>query len=125
MNGWLLGAGTAAAVVAGIHIVAGHFDPVRPLLDSAMPEVPKRTLHAVWHWVSVDLVLAALTSVAAAVVEPEGTASIALLTAAHFGAYTIVFMVIATALPGPHRLLRLPQWMLLAPIAILALAGAR
>ncbi|MCP2318053.1 hypothetical protein APR12_003406 [Nocardia amikacinitolerans] len=124
MNGWLLSAGVAAAAVAGVHVVAGHIDPVRPLLDSALPDVPKRTLHVVWHWVSVDLVLSALTLVALAVAEPTGTELVALLTALHFAAYTVVFVVVATALPGPRRLLRLPQWMLLAPIAVLALAGA-
>ncbi|MEV0292573.1 hypothetical protein [Nocardia sp. NPDC050710] len=124
MNGWLLGAGVAAAAVAGVHVIAGHFDPVRPLLASALPDVPKRTLHVVWHWVSVDLVLAALTLIAVALVEPEGTELVALLTAVHFAAYTIVFMLIAAALPGPRRLLELPQWMLLAPIAALAFAGA-
>ncbi|MEV0027962.1 hypothetical protein [Nocardia sp. NPDC050793] len=124
MNGWLLTAGIAAAAVAGVHVVAGHIDPVRPLLTSALPEIPKRTMHAVWHWVSADLVLTALTLIAVAITEPAGTEMVALLTAVHFAAYTVVFVIIAAALPGPRRLLRLPQWILLAPIAVLALVGA-
>ncbi|WP_067833819.1 hypothetical protein [Nocardia lijiangensis] len=124
MNVWLMAAGVAAAAVAAVHVVAGHVDPVRPLLDSALPDVPKRTLHVVWHWVSVDLVLAALTLIVLAAAEPVGTELVALLTAIHFAAYTVVFVVIAAVLPGPWRLLRLPQWMLLAPIAVLSLAGA-
>ncbi|MEV0342503.1 hypothetical protein AB0H49_26085 [Nocardia sp. NPDC050713] len=124
MNGWLLGAGIAAAAVAAVHVIAGHVDPVRPLLDSALPDVPKRTMHVVWHWVSVDLVLTAITLIVLAVAEPSGTELVALLTALHFAAYSVVFVVIAAALPGPRRLLRLPQWILLAPIALLALVGA-
>ena len=123
MNGYLLAGGVLAVVVSAIHIAAGHFDPVRPLLDSSMAEVPKRTMHAVWHMVSVDLVATALTLLALAWWEPEGTALVAGLTAARHAAYSVVFFVIAVGLPGRASMFRLPQWLLLAPIAILAGLG--
>ncbi|MFI5497527.1 hypothetical protein ACIA5E_00595 [Nocardia asteroides] len=125
MNGYLLAAGLTAAVVAGIHIVAGHFDPVRPLLSSSLTEIPKRTMHAVWHLVSVDLVATAATLLAIAWWRPAGTELVSALTAARFAAYTIVFVVIAARVRAPAPLLRLPQWILLAPVAILAAFGAR
>ncbi|MEU2035915.1 hypothetical protein [Nocardia amamiensis] len=125
MNGWWLAAGVSAAAVAAVHVVAGHVDPVRPLLACALPEVPKRTLHAVWHLVSADLVLAAITLIVLAFAQPSGSDLAGLLLAAHFAAYTAVFLVIIASLRGPRRLLRLPQWMLLLPIAVLAWLGAQ
>ncbi|MFC6010820.1 hypothetical protein [Nocardia lasii] len=124
MNGYLLAGGVLALAVSAIHIIAGHFDPVRPLLTSSMADVPKRTMHAVWHMVSVDLVATALTLLALAWWEPTGTALVAALTAARYAAYAVVFFVIATRVPGRASVFSLPQWILLAPIAILAGLGA-
>ncbi|MGW5456189.1 hypothetical protein [Nocardia sp. NPDC003979] len=124
MNGYLFAAGLAAAMVAVIHIVAGHIDPVRPLLSSSLAEIPKRTLHAVWHLVSVDLVATATTLLAIAWWQPAGTELVAALTAARFAAYSIVFVVIASRVQASAPLLRLPQWSLLAPVAISAGLGA-
>lgn len=123
MNGYLFAAGLVAAVVSAIHIVAGHFDPVRPLLASSMADIPKLTMHAVWHMVSVDLVATASTLLALAWLEPVGTELVALLTAARYAAYSVVFVVIASRLPGRASVMRLPQWLLLAPVAILACLG--
>lgn len=124
MNGYLFAAGLAAAVVAAIHLLAGHIDPVRPLLSSSLAEIPKQTMHAVWHIVSVDLVATAATLLTIAWWQPAGTELVAALTAARFGAYSIVFVVIALRVQARAPLLRLPQWILLAPVAILAALGA-
>ena len=59
MNGWLLASGLVAAATAVIHVGAGGRDVVRPLLDSGLAAESKRTLHAVWHLVTADLVLGA------------------------------------------------------------------
>ncbi|MCY0931268.1 hypothetical protein OTB20_34815 [Streptomyces sp. H27-H1] len=124
MNGWLLAAGVTAAGVAGVHLVAGHRDPVRPLLTSGLADVPKRTLHAVWHLVSADLALAAAVLIYLAV-EPQssGTDLVALFVAVHFIAYSAVFLVITVSAGWSKPLLRLPQWMLLLPVAIMSWLG--
>ncbi|MEV0060474.1 hypothetical protein [Nocardia sp. NPDC050718] len=125
MNGYLLTAGLLATVVSAIHLVGGHVDPVRPLLTSSLADVTKRTLHSVWHMVSVDLLATAATLLALAWWQPAGTELVAALTAARFAGYALVFFVIALRMPGRAALLRLPQWIVLAPIAILAGFGAR
>lgn len=124
MNAWLIAAGSLAAVVAAIHLIFGHADPVLPLLRSTLAEVPKRTLHAVWHLVSVDLVLAALVLLYLGIAEPAGSGLVAVVLAVHFAAYAAVFLVLALQLEGPHRGLGLPQWLLLLPIAVLSAIGA-
>ncbi|MET9213825.1 MULTISPECIES: hypothetical protein [unclassified Nocardia] len=124
MNGYLLTAGLLTTVVSAIHLVGGHFDPVRPLLACSLADVTKRTLHAVWHMVSVDLLATTATLLSLAWWHPAGTELVAALTAARFAGYSLVFFVIALRMPDRAPLLRLPQWILLAPIAILAALGA-
>ncbi|OLF09967.1 hypothetical protein [Actinophytocola xanthii] len=126
MNPWLLAAGVIAAVTAVVHVVAGHRDPVVPLLsDGGLGETTKWTLYAVWHMVSIDLVLAAAALCYWALAQPDGYRLGAVFVAAHFGCYAAVFVLIAAARGWSHWLLRLPQWTLLLPVAVLAFVGAR
>ncbi|MCP3820550.1 hypothetical protein NLX86_21365 [Streptomyces sp. A3M-1-3] len=125
MNGWLLAAGITALGVAAAHIVGGHRDVVRPLLSSGLADEPKRVLHAVWHMVSVDLVLSAVALVYLSLADgTSGTALVAWFVAAHFIAYAAAFLVITLSVGWPKPLLRLPQWILLLPVAALTAAGA-
>ncbi|MEU2119347.1 hypothetical protein ABZ567_27715 [Streptomyces sp. NPDC016459] len=124
MNGWLLAAGVTALGVAAAHIVGGHRDVVRPLLSCGLADEPKRVLHAVWHMVSVDLVLSAAALVYLALADDtSATAPMAWFVAAHFVAYAGAFLVVTLSVGWPKPLLRLPQWILLLPVAILTVAG--
>ncbi|MEU9235215.1 hypothetical protein [Streptomyces subrutilus] len=125
MNGWLLAAGITASGVAATHIAAGHRDVVRPLLSCALADEPKRVLHAVWHMVSIDLVLSAAALVYLALADhTPATAPTAWFVAAHFLAYTAAFLAVTLSVGWPKPLLRLPQWILLLPVAALTAAGA-
>ncbi|HET6356481.1 hypothetical protein [Streptomyces sp.] len=125
MNGWLLVAGITAFGVAAAHIVGGHRDVVRPLLSCGPPDEPKHVLHAVWHMVSVDLVLSAAALVYLALADDtSATGLVAWFVAAHFGAYAVAFLVVTLSVGWPKPLLRLPQWILLLPVAVLTVAGA-
>ncbi|MFD3934963.1 hypothetical protein ACFWSF_39400 [Streptomyces sp. NPDC058611] len=125
MNGWLLAAGITASGVAAAHIVGGHRDVVRPLLSCGLADEPKRVLHAVWHMVSIDLVLSAAVLVHLALADTtSATGPLAWFVAAHFLAYTAAFLVVTLSVGWPKPLLRLPQWFLLLPVAALAAAGA-
>ncbi|MGW7110322.1 hypothetical protein ACWGHU_29685 [Streptomyces xanthophaeus] len=125
MNGWFLAAGITASGVAVTHIVAGHRDVVRPLLSCGLADEPKRVLHAVWHMVSIDLVLSAAALVHLARADgTSATGPLAWFVAAHFLAYAAAFLVITLSVGWPKPLLRLPQWILLLPVAALTGAGA-
>ncbi|MFJ6935820.1 hypothetical protein [Streptomyces sp. NPDC101132] len=125
MNGWLLAAGITAFGVAAVHIVAGHRDVVRPLLSCGLAAEPRRVMHAVWHMVSVDLVLSAAALVWLALAgDASATGLMAWFVAAHFAAYTVAFLVVTLSAGWSKPLLRLPQWILLLPIAVLTAAGA-
>lgn len=125
MNGWLLAAGITAFGVSAAHIVGGHREIVRPLLSSGLVDEPKRVLHAVWHMVSVDLVLSGVALVYLALADgTPGTSLVAWFVAAHFIAYAAAFLIITLSVGWPKPLLRLPQWILLLPVAQLTAAGA-
>ncbi|AGK75159.1 hypothetical protein SFUL_175 [Streptomyces microflavus DSM 40593] len=125
MNGWLLAAGITALGVAAVHIVAGHRDVVRPLLSCGLGDEPKRVLHAVWHMVSIDLALSGLALLHLSLTDStSGTGLVAWFVAAHFIAYAAAFLFVTLSVGWPRPLLRLPQWILLLPVAALAAAGA-
>ncbi|MFD6801903.1 hypothetical protein [Streptomyces cyaneofuscatus] len=125
MNGWLLAAGTTALGVAAVHIVGGHRDVVRPLLSCGLAGEPKRVLHAVWHMVSIDLVLSGLALLHLSLTDgTPGAGLVAWFVAAHFIAYAAAFLVVTLTVGWPRPLLRLPQWILLLPVAALTAAGA-
>ncbi|WP_327250550.1 hypothetical protein [Streptomyces sp. NBC_01244] len=126
MNSWFLAAGITALGVAAVHIIGGGRDVARPLLSSGLADEPKRVLHAVWHMVSVDLVLSGLALLYLARTDgaTPGTGLVAWFVAAHFIAYAATFLVVTLSVGWPRPLLRLPQWILLLPVAVLAAAGA-
>ncbi|MER7112086.1 hypothetical protein [Streptomyces sp. NPDC000229] len=124
MNAWFLTAGTTAGAVAAVHVIAGGRDVVRPLLEGNLPDEPRRVLHAVWHMVTADLILAAAVLIWLALGDRPGGETIAWLLAAHFVAYSGVFLALSLATNWSRPLLRLPQWMLLLPVAMLSAAGA-
>ncbi|MFE9773713.1 hypothetical protein ACFYOV_18995 [Streptomyces sp. NPDC005931] len=124
MNGWLLAAGLSSAAVAAIHVVAGGRDVVRPLLAGAVPEEPRRVLHAVWHMVTADLLLAAVALTWLGLRPHPAGGPVAWLLAAHFVAYAVVFLAVSLTAGWSKPWLRLPQWLLLLPVGVLAAAGA-
>ncbi|WCD89835.1 hypothetical protein KPP03845_106259 [Streptomyces xanthophaeus] len=125
MNGWFLAAGITASGVAVTHIIAGHRDVVRPLLSCGLADEPKRVLHAVWHMVSIDLVLSAAALIHLARAHAtSATGPLVWFVAAHFLAYAAAFLVVTLSVGWPKPLLRLPQWILLLPVAVLTGAGA-
>ncbi|MEU7074089.1 hypothetical protein AB0B30_31770 [Streptomyces narbonensis] len=124
MNGWLLAAGITALGVAAVHLAGGHRDVVRPLLSCGLADEPKRVLHAVWHMVSVDLALSGLALLYLSLADgTPGTTLAVWFIAAHFTAYAAVFLVVTLSVGWTRPLLRLPQWILLLPVAVLAAAG--
>ncbi|MDK1476804.1 hypothetical protein QNO07_25955 [Streptomyces sp. 549] len=125
MNAWFLAGGITSGVVAAVHVVAGGRDVIRALLAGGLPDEPRRVLHAVWHMVTADLVLAAAALIWLSLGDHPGGDAAAWLLAAHFAAYSGVFLAVSLAAGWSKPLLRLPQWMLLLPVAALAAAGAR
>jgi lipopolysaccharide export LptBFGC system permease protein LptF len=124
MNPWWLASGGLCLITALVHVVAGHFDPVVPFLRAELEPVAKATLYACWHMVTVTLFASALALLGLGL-SPDlpGAAMLAAFIAGLYVLYSIVFLVIG-AKWFSGRLLRLPQWLLLLPVGVLAAIGA-
>ncbi|MFC9730625.1 hypothetical protein [Streptomyces roseolus] len=74
--------------------------------------------------VSVDLTLSEVVLLGLSLTgRTTGTGLVAWFVAAHFLAYAVAFLVVTLSVGWSRPLLRLPQWILLLPVAALAAAG--
>ncbi len=125
MNYWWLVSGGIGLITAFIHLIGGQFDVIKPFLQCDLVAVPKATLHACWHMVTVILFASAIALLYSGV-NPTSTGSnaLALFIGGQFVAYAIVFLVFALAGNWGKKLIRLPQWTLLLPIGVLSIVGS-
>ena len=95
MNFWWITSGGIGLTAAGIHLIAGHFDPIKPLTQSDLAPVPRATLHACWHRVTVILFFSAGALVYLGMVpEKNGENLTPFFIGGQFIAYAIVFFIL-------------------------------
>ncbi|WP_260258360.1 hypothetical protein [Vibrio intestinalis] len=124
MNVWILSSGLLGLATALIHLFAGQVDPVRPFLKSSLDDVPKATLLACWHLVSVTLLIC---SVALIYVGGHGLATFyvsTLLIGVLFVIFSVVFILVGGYFFSFKGFIKLPQWILLLPVGVLAVIGS-
>jgi hypothetical protein len=118
----MLAAGALAAITTGIHLAAGHVDPVRPLLSSSLAEAPKRTLHACWHMASIVQASSAVVLLYLAFNQVASANALARFIAINYLGFGLVFLTVTLSVDWPRRLVRLPKWAFFLLVA--GLAGA-
>ena len=118
---WVL-AGSINLITAFIHVIAGHFEMVIPLLNSGLDIVPLATLYACWHMVSITLFLSSMVLLYIGL-KPNKLASnqIATCVGILYALYSILFII----LNFKYGFSSIPQWVLLLPIGILSLYGVK
>ena len=125
MNAWWFTAGVLGGLAAGVHAVGGHFDPLRPFLQTPLAPVPKATMHAAWHMVTVALTLAAAALIFLGVAPTTpGAAWLSAFVGAHFVAWGAICLALTLRISTPKRVFALPQWTILLPIGVLSWVGA-
>lgn len=125
MNRLLLLAAVLAAVTTLVHIFAGGADVAAPLLASALHPEVKYTLYACWHLVSLTLGLSAgVLFWAAHRNQYQPWHKTIRLVGSLWAGFGGVFLVIALACPESGGLIKLPQWILLLAVGILAWWGS-
>lgn len=124
MNYWIMAAGIIAAGTSLVHIFAGQVDPVRPFLTSSLAPVPKATLLACWHMVSVVLLCSAVSLCYIGSLSQVGLYPLSSFIGVLFLLFSLVFAVVGFCMLGKKALLQLPQWILLMPIGAMSLYGA-
>ena len=124
MNIWIFSSGLLAFFTTVVHIFAGQIDPIRPFLKSDLADVPKATLLACWHMVSVMLMTSALGTLYVGWFGMMEYHLVVLLLGYLHVAFTGVFLLVGWCFFGIRALITLPQWLLLLPIGALAIVGA-
>lgn len=126
MNKPLLIAALLAAFTAAVHLFMGGADVAVPLLASSLAEEPRLALYAVWHLVSVTLVLSAVALYVSALPR-HAVASryLVLFISTLWLCFSVVFLIVAFTQPGEGLFFKIPQWILLFPVGLLGLWGAR
>lgn len=119
-NYWLLAAGAAAGLTTLIHIFGGGPEVVRPLLAARdIGEVPKLVSYYCWHLVTITLTAMAFAFTYAALTPGEPMLAIMwTVIAAAFALWSILLVVWKQ-----QKAIEMPQWILFAAIAALALPG--
>ncbi|WP_114767914.1 hypothetical protein [Vibrio rhodolitus] len=123
MNIWLLIAGVLGIFTALVHVFAGQVDPVRPFLKSTLAEVPKATLLACWHLVSVTLISSSLVILYIAWFDFSLQYLLVQFIGWLYVLFALVFISVGWYFFAHKVFFTLPQWILLLPIGGLALYG--
>ena len=114
-----------AAITAIIHIFAGGADVAAPMLNSVLGAEPKLTLYAVWHMVSVVLILSAIALFIGSLPKHAQAARwLIMFISILWCVFGLVFLVIICIQPDGGWLFKLPQWVLLMPVGIFGLWGS-
>ncbi|MEZ9209421.1 hypothetical protein AB6E95_18215 [Vibrio splendidus] len=124
MNIWIFSSGLLALFTALVHVFAGQIDPVRPFLKSKLDDIPKATLLACWHLVSVTLFISSLMLLYVGWYGIDSLYFLIQLLGFLYILYASVFVAVGLYFFGAKVFVKLPQWILLLPIGLLANYGA-
>jgi hypothetical protein len=125
MNRLLLVASLLSAATAAIHAFVGGQDTVAPLLGSSLAEEPRLTLYAVLHMATAVMGLSAVALFASAMPRyAVAGRSVVFFISVLWLLFGAVFLAVAATQPGTGLYFKLPQWVLLLPVGVLAWLGA-
>ncbi|MEM6645143.1 MAG: hypothetical protein AAF730_02715 [Bacteroidota bacterium] len=125
MNGFALAAGLSTLIAFGAHAVVGaqEFRSFRPASSAEKPRIAWVQGLAGWHWVSVDLLAAAVLLLVIGLTDrlpDEGT--ILMVLSGYFALTGLAWLatLIVSGRSVPNRYLRLGQWLFCFTVAALA-----
>jgi hypothetical protein len=115
---WII-AGVVSALTFIIHLTMGQVDLVNPLMESELTIQVKTEFLAVWHLVSVVLLVTPILYFYYGFKNLSSSLIICLLSNLYL-AFGIVFI-----LAGIYNSIFVPQWILLLPIGFFGLLGIK
>jgi hypothetical protein len=130
MNIQFFTAGILSLLAAFVHSFTGEYWIFPHLQGSTLPHTPfgdanvtKRILRVVWHFVTVDFLVSAIGLIVLATSGLTGSPKVtARMISLHYAGYVVVGLLLA--IRGVKGLIRAPQIIVFAAIAILAWWGA-
>lgn len=123
-NKTIMCAGLLALFTAAIHTFVGTPEIQQPLLQSGIDPNVALLLYACWHLVTVTLALSGLILMWSAN-NVQQARVVVLFVSVLWLAFGMVFIATAMLFGTWSTLLVLPQWMLLIPVGLLGIIGAK
>lgn len=123
MNPHWIAAGFVALLTTLVHVFLGGDDVVVPMLQGIFDEEAKAVLYVVWHMCSGLLGLTALALLHAGIRGGSDKLALTRFLALQYVMFSALFLWWGPARFGVVGLWRLPQWVLLLPIAWLCYRG--
>jgi hypothetical protein len=126
MNWLILIAGIVALSATLGHFTMGRKMFLKPMLAASFDDVPKKVMHAVFHYVSVYQVLsaAALISIGAGFSFGLNSTLLVWFIALNYSLFALSGIIIALTSGIPNGLMKMFQWVFWVVIAVLAWVGA-
>ena len=126
MNWLVLISGVFALFAVFGHFTMGRKMFLKPMMDATFDEVPKKTMHSVFHYVSIFQVMsaAALVLVGFGVSFNLDSTLLIRFIAINYLLFAVAQFIIALTSSIPKPLTKLFQWVFWIIIAILAWIGA-
>ena len=126
MNWLILASGLFALFTVIGHFTMGNKNFLRPMMEASFDEVPKKVMQSAFHYVSVFLVLSAVTLILVGIGVSFGVDASLLVRfiALNYALFAIAQIIIALTSGIPKPLTKLFQWTFFVVIAVLAWLGA-
>lgn len=103
------------------HIVMGIKLYLKPMLKSDTEDIAKSVMHAVFHYVSVIMLLSSITLILFAHNIVEMSSDVVLFIGVFYLGCGILQMIMAIVSKGLQGLIKMFQWTMFIPIGILAI----
>ena len=125
MNWMLIVSGFLAAFCTVGHFIMGGPRFLRPMLDADFDAVPKKVMHAVFHYISVDFILSTLVLLAAGfgLIRGYDLVPAVFVVTLHFLLYTVVQLIIAFGSGIQKAPFKMFQWILFLLTGAFGLIG--
>ncbi|MFC1873699.1 hypothetical protein ACFLYX_00165 [Chloroflexota bacterium] len=126
MNWLILISGIVALSAAVGHLTMGRKMFLEPMLAASFDDVPKKVMHAVFHYVSVYQILSsvALLSIGAGFSFDLNSTLLIYFIALNYSLFALSGIIIALTSGIPNSLMKMFQWVFWVVIAVLAWLGA-
>jgi len=116
---WLYAASLLSALTALLHIFGGGVAVARPVLNSDLNDEAKYTSYYCWHMVTIIIVaMSVCFFLAGRYPELRELGVLCCILSFAFAVWSVVLII-----AKKQKLLKLPQWILFFPIAIIGAAG--
>jgi len=125
MNGYLIIAGLIAAAGSLGHVSFGRKKILKPMLEVSFDPVSRKTVHCIYHYISIFSCLSAimLLLMGLNIWPGTGTTSVIYFIAANYIASAILEIVLASTSDIPNGIFKLFHWIFFILLALFSLLG--